>query len=238
MYKKLKILAVIPARGGSKGLPRKNILPLGGKPLISYSIETAKKSRLIDRVIVTTDDKEIADVAKKYGAEIPFLRPARLAKDSTPPFPVLEHALKFLDSEQNYKPDVIVWLEPPNPFRDSKRIDDAIKIFVSDKKADSLRGICEAELNPYKMWVIKGKYIEPFIKKGNQGIHGMPRQKFKKIYTQNGFVFLFKYNTIMKKGNLCGDKILPYVIKDKFINIETKEDLEFAEFYLKKIIKG
>ena len=98
MHKKIKIIAVIPARGGSKGLPGKNILPLCGKPLIAYSIEVAKKSRLIDRVIVTTDDKKIAAVAKKYGAEIPFMRPARLAQDNTPPFPVLKHVLDFLKS--------------------------------------------------------------------------------------------------------------------------------------------
>ncbi len=213
-------------------MPRKNILPLCGKPLIAYSIEVAKKSRLIDRVIVTTDDKEIADVAKKYGAEIPFIRPAELAQDNTPPFPVLKHALEFLKSKENYKPDVIVWLEPPNPIRDAKRLDEAIRIFIADKKADSLRAVSESEQSPFKMWKVKGKYLEPFIKANNQVIQGVPRQKLDKIYSQNGFVFLFRYNTIMKKGNICGDRVLPYIIGDKFINIETKEDLKFAEFYL------
>ncbi|PIP73768.1 MAG: hypothetical protein COW88_00860 [Candidatus Lloydbacteria bacterium CG22_combo_CG10-13_8_21_14_all_47_15] len=237
MHKKLKIIALIPARGGSKGLPRKNIQPLAGKPLIAHSIEVAKKSSLINRVIVTTDDKEIAGIAKKYGAEIPFIRPAQLARDDTLPFPVLKHALEFLYEKEQYKPDIIVWLEPPNPVRDARRIDDAIRTFARDKKADSLRAVCEPDVTPYKMWTLKGKYLEPFVKKNNRAIHGAPRQGLKKVYTQNGFVFLFRYDTIMKKGNIFGDRILPYIIEDKFVNIETKEDLDFAEFYFRRAKK-
>jgi len=103
-----KIIAIIPARGGSKGLPGKNIIPLGGKPLIAHSIETAKKSKLIERVIVTTDDEEIADVAREYGAEVPFIRPAELAQDDTPPDPVLKHTLQFLEEKEGIKPEIIV----------------------------------------------------------------------------------------------------------------------------------
>jgi len=123
MEKNKKIIAIIPARGGSKGIPRKNIVNLAGKPLIAWTIEAAKKSNLIGRIIVTTDDQEIADVALKYGAEVPFLRPKELAQDDTQPDPVLKHALQFLYDKENFKPEIIAWLEPPCPIRTAEEID-------------------------------------------------------------------------------------------------------------------
>src|SRR3989338_1568272 len=229
-----KVIAIIPARGGSKGVPRKNIRLLGGKPLIAYSIEAAKKSRLVERIIVTTDDTEIAKIAKKHGAEIPFLRPAELAQDDTPPGPVLEHTLQFLKEKENYKPEIIVWLEPPCPFRTPKDIDEAALALRKDKKADSLRSVCEPFQNPYKSWTWEKKYLTPLITEKGKVLHTGPRQKTRKVYWQNGAIFLVRYNTIMKKGNFFGDRILPFVMGNhKFVDIDREEDFLLAEFYLK-----
>jgi len=230
----MKILAVIPARGGSKGIPRKNIVKLGGKPLIAYAIEAAKKSRLINRVIVTTDDKEIARVAKKYGAEAPFLRPKELARDFTPAEPVLKHALEFLNNKESYRPEIIVWLEPPSPFRTAAEVDAAIRIFLADPEADSLRAVCRPFQNPFKMWVKKGQYLEPLIKINGAPLCSRPRQKTKEVYWQNGHIYLLRYDTIMKKGNFYGDKILPFIMpENKFIDIDSEENLELARLLLK-----
>src|SRR3989338_1589206 len=132
-----RIIAIIPARGGSKGFPGKNIIPLGGKPLISHSIEVAKKSKLIERVIVTTDDEKIASIAREYGAEVPFIRPAELAQDDTPPDSVLKHTLQFLEEKEDLKPEIIVWLEPPCPFRTPEEIDRAVETLPNDPAAAS-----------------------------------------------------------------------------------------------------
>lgn len=235
MSKAVKTIAIIPARGGSKGFPRKNIQLLGGKPLIAHSIETAKQSKLVERVFVTTDDQEIADIALKFGAEVPFIRPAELAQDDTPAAPVLEHALKFLLEKEGMKPEIIVWLEPPCPFRTAREVDEAVTLLQADPKADSLRSVCESFQNPYKSWILEGAYLQPLISQAGEALHSGPRQKTKKVYWQNGAIFLVKYDTIMKKGNFFGDTILPYVMSHhRFIDIDTKEDLALAEWYLTK----
>ena len=228
-----KIIAVIPARGGSKGLPGKNIIPLGGKPLIAWSIEVAKKSKKIERVFVTTDDEKIAAVAREYGAEVPFIRPVELAQDDTPPDPVLRHALQFLEEKEGLKPEIIVWLEPPCPFRTPAEVDDAIEMLLNDSRADSLRSVIEPFQNPFKSWKLKNGYLKPLLEQKEAFFDG-PRQKMPKTYWQNGAIFLVRYNTIMGKGNFFGDKILPFVMSsDRFVDIDKKEDLEYAEFYLK-----
>lgn len=233
-----KILAVIPARGGSKGLPGKNIIQLGGKPLIAHSIEVAKESKLIQRIITTTDDMEIADVAKSYGAEIPFIRPSELALDDTPPEPVLKHAIEFLEQKEDYKPDIIVWLEPPYPIRTAEEVDEAIQMFIDDPEADSLRAVCRPFQNPYKMWVLEGKYLKPLINQDREVFHTGPRQNIRDVYWQNTHIFLLRYDTIMKGGNFYGDKILPYILnEDRFIDIDSKFDLELAEMIMGKMKK-
>ncbi|HEY4486802.1 MAG TPA: acylneuraminate cytidylyltransferase family protein [Candidatus Paceibacterota bacterium] len=230
-----RIIAIIPARGGSKGLPGKNIIPLGGKPLIAHSIEVAKQSKRIERIIVTTDDVAIAEVAKKYGAEVPFIRPTELAQDDTPPDPVLKHVLQFLEEKEGLKPEIIVWLEPPCPFRTSEEIDKAVNMLQNDPEADSLRSVIEPFQNPFKSWTLPEKYLKPLIERKGQALHTGPRQKTEKVYWQNGALFLLKYDTIMKKGNFFGDNILPFVMSsDRFVDIDKKEDLEYAEWHLKK----
>jgi len=234
MIEENKVLAIIPARGGSKGIPKKNIIDVGGKPLVYYSINVAKESRFIDRVIVSTDNKEIAEIVEKIGAEVPFIRPSELARDDTPTYPVIKHALEWLKEKENYKPELIVILEPTFPLRTVREVDEAIRTISSNEEVDSLRGVCEPFQNPFKMWLLRGKYLEPLIKTEKE-THGTPRQSLKKVFWQNGFIYISRYKTIMEKGDIAGEKILPFVLgKDKYIDLDTKEDLELLKWYLKK----
>ena len=229
-----KVLTIIPARGGSKGIPKKNIVDVGGKPLIYYSIKVANESELIDRVIVSTDDREIAKIAETLNAEVPFIRPKELAQDNSPTYPVIKHALEWFQNSEKYTPDLIVILEPTFPLRTSKEVDDAIELISLDEKADSLRGVCEPFQNPFKMWKIHGKYLEPLIIT-DEDTHGTPRQNLKKVYWQNGFIYICRYGTIMEKNSITGDKVLPFVLgSDKYMDLDTIEDLELLKCYMKK----
>jgi N-acylneuraminate cytidylyltransferase len=232
--KNSKILAIIPARGGSKGIPKKNIVEISGKPLISYSIEVAKKSNLIDKVIVSTDNDEIAEISKKHGAEVPFKRPSELAEDHVPTYPVIKHTLEWLKENEKYEPDLVVLLEPTFPLRTSGEVDEAIKTIQKDDEADSLRGVIEPFQNPYRMWTVKGKYLKPLIPTDTQSFE-KPRQSLEKVYWQNGYIYISKYKTIMEKGNIHGEKILPFILDEgKFIDLDTEEDLKLLKKVLEK----
>lgn len=155
----MEVLAIIPARGGSKGLPRKNIRPLNGKPLIAYTIEESKKSEYINRIVVSTEDKEIAEVSNKYGAKI-IKRPLELAKDNTPTIDVVLHTL---DDLKNNEPDIIVLLQPTSPLRTSQDIDNAIKSFI-EQDCDSVVSVCEIEHSPYWSFEIENNnYLKPIF---------------------------------------------------------------------------
>jgi len=145
-------LALIPARGGSKGIPRKNIRDFAGYPLIAWSIAAAKQSESVTRVIASTDDEGIAAVARQFGAETPFLRPAAFAQDNTTDLPVFEHALEWLADHEGYQPDVVVQLRPTSPIRPRGLVDQAIEILLAHPDADSVRGVVPAGQNPHKMW--------------------------------------------------------------------------------------
>ncbi|MFN8427912.1 MAG: acylneuraminate cytidylyltransferase family protein [Anaerolineales bacterium] len=150
-------LAIIPARGGSKGIPRKNIRNFAGYPLIAWSIAAAKQSSLVTRVIVSTDDEEIASVAREFGAETPFLRPAKFAEDNTTDLPVFEHALAWLAEHENYHPEIVVQLRPTSPIRPRGLVDDAIQVLLHHKDADSVRGVVSAGQNPHKIGASPGE---------------------------------------------------------------------------------
>src|SRR5262245_40055586 len=152
------ILALIPARGGSKGIPRKNIRTFAGYPLIAWSIAAAKGSEWVTRVIVSTDDEEIASVARDFGAEAPFMRPVKFAEGNTTGLPVCEQALKWLEENANYRPEILVQLRPTSPIRPRKLVDNAIKVLLDHADADSVRGVVLAGQNPHKMWRISGDH--------------------------------------------------------------------------------
>ena len=159
------ILALIPARSGSKGIPRKNIRSFAGYPLIAWSIAAGLQAHTVNRVIVSTDDAEIASVAREYGAEAPFLRPPELAQDRTTDLPVFEHALKWLEEIEGYKPDIVIQLRPTSPIRPKDCVDSAVKILMQNGDADCVRGVVTAGQNPYKMWRFNGydKPMKPLL---------------------------------------------------------------------------
>jgi len=222
------ILALIPARGGSKGIPRKNIRLFAGYPLIAWSIAAAKESELVTRFIVSTDDEEIAAVAREYGAEIPFLRPAELAQDRTTDLPVFEHALKWLEEVEQYRPDIVVQLRPTSPLRPPGMVDDALHILLEHKNADCVRGVVPAGQNPFKMWRFNGedKPLHPLLEaEGIAEPYNAPRQVLPPVYWQTGHIDAIRVSTITQKGSLSGDVVYPLVIDPKYtVDIDTLAD--------------
>ena len=226
----MKIVAIIPARAGSKSIKNKNLIQIKKKPLIYYPIKSAKKSNLINRIIVSTDSKKIKRVAERYGAEVPFLRPKKISGFLSRDIEYIKHCINWLKKEK-YVPDLIVLLRPTTPFRETKIIDKAIK-FVIKYKSDSLRSVSVAKETPYKMWKKKGKFMSPFF--GFQKINktNYPRQKLDKFYWQNGYVDIFKPSTIQKYKNELGKKILFFEIKSNIFEIDYKHQLNFVDkFY-------
>ncbi|MDP3994160.1 MAG: acylneuraminate cytidylyltransferase family protein [Candidatus Doudnabacteria bacterium] len=219
-----KILAIIPARGGSKGLPGKNIKLLVGKPLIAYSIEAAKKSKHVDRVIVTSDDKNILETSAPFGAEL-IQRPAELALDETKMPPVIQHVIDTLKTKDNYRPDIVLLLQPTCPLRTSKHIDEAIEHF-SANDFDSLLSVLV--LYKQQFVVENEKYLQPLLKERPN------RQDRKPVILENGVIYLTMIN-LMEQGTIVGGKIgyYPMHIADS-PNIDDQEDFLFAE----RLIKG
>jgi CMP-N,N'-diacetyllegionaminic acid synthase len=225
------VLALIPARGGSKSIPRKNLQLLHGKPLIAYSIEQALNAGRIGRVVVSTDDDEIARTALKYGAEVPFLRPPELAADETPDLPVFQHALRWFLESEGYTPVAVVHLRPTHPVRRVAIIDAAIEAFLSRADIDSVRSVNLARESPYKMWRIGAEgYLTPVVRMddGRAG-HSQPRQELPRVYWQNGYVDVIRPEVILDKGAMGGGRILPFVTEDTGVEIDYPEDLREAE---------
>ena len=235
----MEILALIPARGGFKGVPRKNICIVAGKPLIAYSIEQALSSRFITRVIVSTDDKEIVEIARSLGAEVPFMRPREYAQDLSPDIDVFIHALTWLMDFESYQPEVIVHLRPTCPVRRVEVIDQAIEEFLNHPEADSLRSVSWPLQTPYKMWRIIDGYLAPLLRvEGLREPYNMPRQLLPEVFWQNGYVDITRPRTILEMGMMNGHKILPFVIKEEWVDIDYEESLEKAEDLLLRRRQG
>ncbi len=230
----LKILAVIPARGGSKAIPGKNIRVLGSRPLIEYTFDAAKASVLLDRIILSTDDKEIARIGKENKIEVPFFRPAQLAEDNSATLPVIQHAVNFLEENDNYKADIIVILQPTSPLRRPEHIDGALEILM-DTKADSVVSVTELphQYNPYSVLKIDNGRLIPFM---NDGKKYTQRQQKPLIYARNGAaIYAFNYETLINEDSLYGSDCRPYIMnKVDSIDIDDMTDFEFAEFILGK----
>lgn len=232
-----KILAIIPARGGSKGVPGKNIRPLAGKPLLCWTIEEAKKSKYISRVIVNTDDEKIAQVAKSFDAEI-FTRPKNLAEDLTEDLPVFLHHLSELKKSESL-PDIVVDLRATTPLRRANRIDEGIKLLIDSgrKKADSVRAVSLATKHPYKMWKLENGFLRPLFSSvdGLKEPYNAPRQILPKIFQNNGAMNAFWSETILEKKSMTGDKVLALPMEDwESINIDSEFDFLYAEYLMKK----
>jgi N-acylneuraminate cytidylyltransferase len=227
----MNVIAIIPARGGSKSIPRKNIRPLAGHPLIAYSIAAGLAAEMVDRVIVSTDDEEIAAVARRYGAETPFLRPAEHSQDATPDLPVFVHALKWLAENEDYQTDIVVQLRPTSPFRRVWHIDQAVSRLMETPGADAVRTVCAPFQNPYKMWKIASDgFMHPLMATGFREPYNLPRQALPDVYWQTGYVDAAWADTILEKNSMTGERILPLVIDpSEWIDIDSPDDWRRAE---------
>jgi len=224
-------LVIIPARGGSKSIPRKNIKTFAGYPLIAFSIAAGLASERISRVIVSTDDEEIAEIAKEYGAEVPFLRPEELSKDITPDLPVFQHALEWLQSNDQYQPQIVVQLRPTSPLRRKEHIDQAVLRLLERPDADSIRTICIPFQNPFKMWRIGADgFMQPLISTNVSEAYNLPRQALPEVYWQTGYVDAAWSKTMLDKNSMTGDSILPLEIgAEEWIDIDSPDDWIRAE---------
>ena len=228
----MRILGLIPARGGSKGIPRKNIKLLDGKPLIQYSIEVGLACSLIDELVVSTEDEEIAAISKSTGASVPFIRPSHLASDQSPTLDTVIHVLDFFEKKEILF-DAVCLLQPTVPFRDIEDLSAAIKKFVASD-ADSLISVREVPhvYNPY--WVYEQDAENGFLKLAKGGDSIIPRrQDLPKTYHRDGSIYLTKKEIILKEKSLYGKKIIPHIMKNSpNINIDTMEDWKLAEQFV------
>lgn len=229
--KKNKVVVIIPARGGSKRLPGKNIRPLNGMPLIGYSITAAHQARSVQRVIVTTDSAEIASVAKKFGAEIPFMRPKKLASDTAKTIDVLLHAVHFLEKTDE-RPDIIVLLQPTSPFSQSLDIERAIKT-LQTTKTNCCVSMCLVSERPEWMFTIRKNRAQPFM--GSRGLQ-LRSQDLPELYTLNGAIYVIRTNFLMRRKKIIDPKSLSSIImpRERSIDIDTKQDFMMAQSMIKK----
>lgn len=229
--KKKNILALIPARSGSKSVPHKNIRLINGKPMMAYSIEHARDSKYINRIIVSTDSEKYAEIAKEYGAEVPFLRPAEYAGDDSTDLEVFTHCLKTLRETEGYEADIVVQLRPTYPIRRVSDIDNMIEILLSSADITSVRSIAPAKEIPYKMWKMEedGK-IKPLMTEIPE-CYNMPRQRLPKVYYQNACIDVVRGWVIEKEQSMNGKNIYGYVMEDNF-DIDTEDEFRKAQEYL------
>ena len=233
------MLAIVPARGGSKGIKRKNLVSINGKSLVGLSVRHALMSKLITRTIISSDDDEIIAEAVKYGAEAPFIRPKELAEDHVLDLPVFEHALNFLKEKENYIPKIVVHLRPTAPYRKPEWIDEAIKLLLDHADADSVRSVSEPEKHPYRIFRIdKRGFLDPIMKHEHPVPYLLRRQDLPKMYYYNCVIDITKPETIFQKHSMTGDKILPYIMNpEDVIDIDNLSDLKIAEILFSERIE-
>jgi len=230
-----KILAIIPTRAGSKGLPSKNIIKIGRKPMVAWTIDAALRSKYINRLVISSDDQKVLEIAKAYGVET-IKRPKNVSEKSDyPPRPVILHTLDFLKKKEDYEPDIIVYLQSTSPLRTYQDIDKAIKTMFA-KKAGGVMSV--SEINRKYFWsLFLGK--DGFLKKINEKFGLMIRQKLPVLYIPNGAMYIMKRNFFMETKALFTKKSVPYVMSlEKSIDIDTPEDLSMARKVFKKRSKN
>jgi CMP-N-acetylneuraminic acid synthetase len=204
----MKIVSIIPARSGSKSIPNKNIIKLGKHPLIAYSIAESLLSQYIQETIVSTDSENIADIAKKYGASVPYLRPEEISKDDSTDKEFFQYHLDYLERNEMIVPDLIVHLRPTTPLREISVIDKAIERMMDNQEATALLSAHKIRISPFKMFRLEGKYMVPFSRySGIEESFGLPRQTFEDTYVQNGYVDVINPDILLNTGLLYGNKI-------------------------------
>lgn len=227
-----KVLALIPARSGSKSVVHKNIRKINGKPMMAYSIEHAQASKYINRIIVSTDSEEYAAIARQYGAETPFIRPAEYATDTALDIDVFDHALNYLKDEEGYVPDIVVQLRPTYPFRDAEDIDAMIKMMLDDPTIDAVRSVKKNEVVPHKMWYMgEDNMLDPILKDIPEA-YNMPRQQLPDTYYQNGNTDLLRPGNVFEMHSMTGKKIKGYVMKEMY-DVDTENDFSRVDAFMK-----
>jgi CMP-N,N'-diacetyllegionaminic acid synthase len=227
----LDVLGLITARGGSKGIPRKNIVNTAGKPLVAWTIEATQKSKRLRRVLVSTDDEEIGQVSRQWGAEVPFMRPPELAGDRSSHIAVIVHAVHWLESHRGERPDYVMLLQPTSPLRTAEDIDTAIDL-AEEKGADSVVSVCPAREHPYV-----SKSITPDGRLQNfvpTPAGYLPRQALPPVYVLNGAIFLIQLSVLLEQETLYTDRTFAYVMPlERSLEIDTPWDLYLADLVLR-----
>ena len=233
-----RVLAVIPARGGSKGVPRKNIRPVCGKPLIAYTIEAALAARqLFHRIVVSTDDFEIAQVAQDFGAEVPFVRPAELATDGAPTCPVLQHAVGFVEQKDKIRLDWVMLLQPTDPLRSVEDIENSLEL-ASQGGCDSVISVTQVfAVHPILMKRIDDERLLPYCLDENEGTR---RQDYQPpAYMRNGAIYLTSRDVLMERNSIWGDIIRPYVMPpERSVGVDSELDLKLVELMIRERLEG
>lgn len=219
----METLAIIPARGGSVGIPQKNIRILANKPLIEYTINTVKKSSEVNRIIVSTDDIKIAKISLSLGAEIPFLRPKNLSKNTTTNLEVIRHTIRILNLKESYKPDIITILQPTSPLRTSQIIDKSIRS-LKKSHATSVLTVVPVKDHPSILFSKNTKFLKPLDPNFEKQTI---RQKRNTLFRPTGSVYTFWYKTLLEHNSIYGPKILPIIISDEALNIDIDTTFNF-----------
>jgi len=240
----MDILGVIPIRGGSVGIPKKNIYPILGKPLVYYTIAEARKSKLITRLIIYTGHPDMLEIAKKYDVEVPVIEPEETCNDIL----IFQHVLKELERKENYKPEIIVHLRATSPLRRATDIDKAIQLLIDNPDADSIRGVCDTEESPFKMYVLdkEGKFLQPFlIEKHFDFMKNFPdpnavgRQNFPRVLKPSSQIDVTKRKTILEMNSMVGNKVLPYFVDRRIeTDIDTLDDVLLTECLMKNFLEN
>ena len=237
MKKKIKILAIIPSRSGSKGIKNKNITNIFGKPLIYYSIFFAKECKFKNKILVSTDEKKYQKISENCGLKVNYLRPKKISKDNSLDISFFKHAINFLKIKENYKPDFVIHLRPTSPLRKIKDLKKMLNILIKEKKADSVRSISEMNKNPYKCWKINSaNLLKPLMINNTyfKEPYNAPRQLLPNFCYQNGVYDIFR-TRILKKNLISGKKIIGYYTKEN-VDIDTYYDLKNLKQFKQKFI--
>jgi CMP-N,N'-diacetyllegionaminic acid synthase len=229
----LSIVGIITARGGSKGIPGKNLIPIRGRPLISYTIEAALDSKVLDRVIVTTDDEKIAEVSRQFGAETPFVRPEHLSGDWAPSYPVVVHALQWMAENEGYFPDYMMLMQPTSPLRIAEDIRNAVAL-AQEKDADGVISVYEPKQHPHWMFELEedGRFVDfdPHSRELSR------RQSLSPQYMLNGSIYLIKRSVIMKQDNFYTAQTYALVMpRERSFDIDSLHDVRVVEMTMEDI---
>lgn len=224
----MEILALIPARSGSKGVPRKNIRMVAGKPMLAYPIEQALSSKLITRAVVSTDSEEYMEIARRHGASTPFRRPAEFAGDDSLDIDVFFHALSWLRDNEGYVPDICVQLRPCSPVRDVSIVDRIIQALIDNPQWDSVRAVSRSTENPYKMWhMADDGTLSPLIG-GFPECYNMLRQQLPVTFLQNGYVDAMRPRVVLEQRSMTGNVIGGFIV-DEYFDVDHPGDLDLVE---------